>query len=104
MLDKKSNIKKVKPSERHSVTYNPITLQQISMKLKDETAHGPSEGIYVDIIAIPDKDYGQGSDRGPRKIRLIDKTETNVIMTLWGKDAKKDKAIETILYKPILIR
>ena len=94
----------VKPNGRHTVAYNPITLQQISILLKAETAHGPPEGIYVDIIAIPDMDYGQGSDRGPRKIRLIDKTETNVILTLWGKDAKNDKAIETILNKPILIR
>ena len=105
-FDLKSTIELVKASHREPVEYLPIDLKTVAKKLQlYKPEQDPPEGIYVDVIAIPVKDFGKGPNaRSPRKIQLIDQSETKVIWTLWGKDVYNDRAIETILHKPILIR
>ena len=79
----------------------PIDLNMVAKKLQLYK----SEQLYVDVIAIPDKDFGIGRNvKSPRRLRLIDQSENKVILTLCGKDALNDQAIRSILHKPILIR
>ena len=106
LFDEKSTIQLVKSSHREPVEYLPIDLKTVTKKLQlYKPQQDPPEGIYVDVIAIPDMDLGRGPNpKSPRRIRLIDQSETKIIWTLWDKDASNDRAIETILHRPILIR
>ena len=105
-FDVKSTIQLVKQSHREPVDYLPIELNMVAKKLQlYKPEQDPPEGIYVDVIVIPVKDFGKGQNaKSPRRIQVIDQSDTKVIWTLWDKDACNDRAIEMIMHRPIVIR
>ena len=76
-FDVKSTIQLVKQSHREPVDYLPIELNMVAKKLQlYKPEQDPPEGVYVDVIAIPVKDFGKGPNaKSPRRIQLIDQSK-----------------------------
>ena len=71
----------VKASHREPVEYLPIDLKIVAKKLQlDKTKQ-----FYVDVIAIPDMDFGRGPNKkSPRRIRDHSQAMWTIFWNLQG--------------------